>query len=455
MRKPCPSKSADVVRGVVGHHQDGRRVEAVDEQSRLVVERRIRRARAGPSSCARGPTRPRPRAAAPATVGIVDRLEEAEERGLLVVEGVVVAVQDRGDAADVPPAAAARRRAASRRAGRTGSRPGRPSRRRRAGARPSSGRPRRWRSATSKKRDRSALAAADALDRRRPKARSLNDVPLCDRASSGVRGPDEADLAADLLDRVEGARQRCSRVCVAMSDVRISARPGGVAGDRTQLTKTPSSWRRWTMRSAVRSSPTTTGTTGLFDSPVSRPRDRRPSAKKRVFSQSRSRRSGSRVHDLDGRQGGRGRGRRRRRREDQRAGAVLDVVDDRRVAGDEAADRGHRLRERPHDQVDVVLEAEVLGRAAPGLAEDADAVRVVHHDAGRELARRPRRSRAGARCRPPSRRRRRRRRAGPRASLSARIWRRRSAGSLCLNFLTSPKESRAPSMMQAWSCLSR
>ena len=122
---------------------------------------------------------------------------------------------------------------------------------------------------------------------------------------------------------------------------------------------------------------------------------------------------GLRVHDLDGGEGGGGRRRRRRGREDERAGAVLDVVDDGGVAGDEAADRGHRLRERAHDEVDVVLEAEVLGGAASGLAEDADAVGVVDHHAGRELPGDGRRSRAAARCRPPSRRRRRRRRAAP------------------------------------------
>ena len=33
----------------------------------------------------------------------------------------------------------------------------------------------------------------------------------------------------------------CSRVCVAMRDVRMSARPGFVAGEITQFTKTPSS----------------------------------------------------------------------------------------------------------------------------------------------------------------------------------------------------------------------
>jgi hypothetical protein len=37
------------------------------------------------------------------------------------------------------------------------------------------------------------------------------------------------------------ARARCSLVWVAIREVRINARPGGVAGDRTQFTNTPSS----------------------------------------------------------------------------------------------------------------------------------------------------------------------------------------------------------------------
>ncbi len=42
------------------------------------------------------------------------------------------------------------------------------------------------------------------------------------------------------------------------------------------------------------SSPTSTGITGVAESPVSKPRDLKPAAMKRVFSHSRSRRSGSR-----------------------------------------------------------------------------------------------------------------------------------------------------------------
>ena len=72
-----------------------------------------------------------------------------------------------------------------------------------------------------------------------------------------------------------------------------------------------------------------------------------------------------------------------------------------------------------------------------------------------ELARRRRRAPAAARCRPPSRRRRPPRSSRPLAPTSFFIWRRRSLTSLWRNLQTSPNDSRAPSMMQAWSCLSR
>jgi hypothetical protein len=79
-----------------------------------------------------------------------------------------------------------------------------------------------------------------------------------------------------------------------MSDVRMSARPGAVAGDMTQFTNTPSSWSRCTIARAVASAPTTTGTTAVCEPAVSNPMDFSPSEKNRAFSQSRSRRSGSR-----------------------------------------------------------------------------------------------------------------------------------------------------------------
>ena len=52
--------------------------------------------------------------------------------------------------------------------------------------------------------------------------------------------------------------------------------------------------------------------------------------------------------------------------------------------GQEAAQAGEGLRERADDEVDLVLDAEVLGRAAAVRAQHADRVRVVDHQAGAE-----------------------------------------------------------------------
>ena len=70
---------------------------------------------------------------------------------------------------------------------------------------------------------------------------------------------------------------------------------------------------------------------------------------------------------------------------------LREEVDDDLVAGHEAADRGERLREGPGDQVDLVGEPEVLGRAGARVAEDAERVRVVDQDAGAVLLARARR----------------------------------------------------------------
>ena len=143
-----------------------------------------------------------------------------------------------------------------------------------------------------------------------------------------------------------------------------------------------------------------------------------------------------------------------------RAGPVLDEVHRLAVAADEPADAGQALAERAHDQVDVLLEAEVLGRPAAALAEHADAVGVVDHDGRLELLGdgddlRERADVALHRVdavdddEPADGR-----LAGA-ASASPAIIRRRSAAELWLNLRISPSPSRAPSMMQAWSCLSR
>jgi len=67
--------------------------------------------------------------------------------------------------------------------------------------------------------------------------------------SDGWIDPDlpQAQISASsrpICSSASSARSRCSRVCVAMHEVRIIARPRGTAGDTTGLANTPSSWSR-------------------------------------------------------------------------------------------------------------------------------------------------------------------------------------------------------------------
>ena len=72
------------------------------------------------------------------------------------------------------------------------------------------------------------------------------------------------------------------------------------------------------------------------------------------------------------------------------------------LARDEAAGRAaERLAERRGDHVDLAEQAEVLGHAAPGLAQHARAVRVVDDDASRRARAPARRCRGASRGRPP------------------------------------------------------
>ena len=115
--------------------------------------------------------------------------------------------------------------------------------------------------------------------------------------------------------------------------------------------------------------------------------------------------------------------------------------------------RGERLRERRHPQVDAVLDAEQLAGAGAARAEHAERRAPRRPSAARRSARHSVGDlRAAARRRPPSRRRRRRRR-GPRrrrpppapaccSSWSRRLW--RKARSFA-------RESRQPSRIEAWS----
>ena len=174
----------------------------------------------------------------------------------------MVAVEDRRDPADVFGSPGGPGRAASRRAGRRGSRPGRLGRQIRAQRR----HPARIAGVDAirdvEETRQVRLAAADPLDddRLRPAQRRLRPAPPAQTRSACRPGRPRGRPSRTLRAR----ETSCSRLCVAIREVRIRARPGGVAGESTQLTKTPSSWRRWTIRSAVRSSPTTTGTTGVL-----------------------------------------------------------------------------------------------------------------------------------------------------------------------------------------------
>ena len=86
--------------------------------------------------------------------------------------------------------------------------------------------------------------------------------------------------------------------------------------------------------------------------------------------------------------GGRDR-RRMRRREQERPRAVIEELDERPAAGDVAAERADRLRQRADLDVDAAVHAEVIDRAAAVRAEHAARMRIVdHHDAAELLGER-------------------------------------------------------------------
>lgn len=58
---------------------------------------------------------------------------------------------------------------------------------------------------------------------------------------------------------------------------------------------------------------------------------------------------------------------------------VADEVDHRLVSHRVAAQAGEGLGKRAHDDVHFILQAEIIGRAAAAFADNAKAVRVVHH----------------------------------------------------------------------------
>src|SRR5205814_6871578 len=86
-----------------------------------------------------------------------------------------------------------------------------------------------------------------------------------------------------------------SAVCVAMRLVRRRHCDGGTAGGTTGLVNTPASNSFRQKRNVFSSGPISTGIMGVSVGPMSKPSDRIPSCRRRVFSHSCSRRSGSRC----------------------------------------------------------------------------------------------------------------------------------------------------------------
>src|SRR5215216_3539419 len=92
------------------------------------------------------------------------------------------------------------------------------------------------------------------------------------------------------------------------------------------------------------------------------------------------------LHDLEGFESHRHLHSRERRREDKGAAVVLDVVDHGPRARHEPAHGGERLGEGADYEIDLLLQAEVLGGAPAALSQHAGGVRVVHGDARPVLA---------------------------------------------------------------------
>ena len=107
-----------------------------------------------------------------------------------------------------------------------------------------------------------------------------------------------------------------------------------------------------------------TGVIGLSLRPVSNPSRSSPALKNRVFSQSRSMISRLLHQHVDRGDAGGGNRRRMRGREQERPGAVVEELDQRPAAGDVAAERADRLRQRADLDVDPAVHAEMIDGAA-------------------------------------------------------------------------------------------
>ena len=187
--------------------------------------------------------------------------------------------------------------------------------------------------------------------------------------------------------RARTAARRC--VCVAVTMVRTRALSRATVGNAMPCAKTPSSNRRSDSFIARAPSPAMTGVIGLSLRPVLKPSAleaglEEPRVVPEPLDDLRLL-----LEDVDRRDAGRGDRRRMRGREQERPRAVVEELDQRLAAGDVAAERADRLRQRADLDVDAAVHAEVIDRAAAVLAEHAARMRVVdHHDAAEFLGER-------------------------------------------------------------------
>ena len=195
------------------------------------------------------------------------------------------------------------------------------------------------------------------------------------------------------------SRSRSESVCAAENVMRSREVPAGTVGGRIAGTKIPAS----------RSAAPAVERRGLaaeqqrLDRRRSEARAAGPAPRPRRGTARRgrarvARRQGSSADDPQRGARGRGDGGRQRRRVDVLARALHQRLDQFRGAGDECAERAHRLAERAHEHRHVVAaETRVLDAAASVLAQHAEAVRVVHEQRSRRgRGRPPRGSRSGA-----------------------------------------------------------
>ena len=170
-----------------------------------------------------------------------------------------------------------------------------------------------------------------------------------------------------------------SRVCVAVTMVRTRALSRATVGKRDALREDAFLEQPSDSFIASAPSPTMTGVIGLSLSPVLKPERLQSGLEEpRVLPQPLDdlRLLLEHVERRDARGGD---GRRMRRREQKRPRAVIEELDQRAAAGDVAAERADRLRQRADLDVHAAVHAEVIDGAAAVPPEHAAGVRIVHH----------------------------------------------------------------------------